>query len=232
MANAPSRHLGRGQLIAFNHPFLILRLNWPQNVINDRPHTEKEVDLIDNQNPQFPHNQYSFPYHPINNLNLFGHLEVIYAIGFAPLSDPCQNHGMRVVSVGGSQPHRLAIVILLIVGLVGMHHLVSVTCSAAFSEHGVHHSTAPANAPAPVDAQTPVNPETSTDHNAGQGTQAQPIDLGSVCIAILFVISLAIPSLRATVRRKRISTALVLLDTRALPATHPPELKRLSISRT
>ncbi len=137
---------------------------------------------------------------------------------------------MRTVSVGGSQSHRLIVVILLIVGLVGMHQLVSVTCSAAFSEYEAHHSTA--TAPAPVDAQPLVNPETSTDHNVGQETQAQPLDLGSACIAILFVISLAIPSLRAMVRRKRMSTALVFLDTRELPATHPPELKRLSISRT
>jgi hypothetical protein len=124
----------------------------------------------------------------------------------------------------------MAIVILLIAGLVGMHHLVSVTCSTAFGEHGAHHSTATATSP--VDAQPLVNPETSADHNVGQETQAQQIDLGSACIAVLFVISLAIPSLRTMVRRKRISTALVLIDTRELPVTHPPELKRLSISRT
>jgi len=135
---------------------------------------------------------------------------------------------MRVVSVGGSQSHRLAIVILLIVGLVGMHHLVSVTCSTAFGEHGAHHSTATAT----VEAQPLVNPETAPDHNVGQETQAQPIDLGYACIAILFVISLAIPSLRAMVRRKRISASLVSLDTWKLPATHSPVLKRLSISRT
>jgi hypothetical protein len=134
--------------------------------------------------------------------------------------------------VGGSQSHRLIVVILLIVGLVGMHHLVSVTCSAGFSEHGAHHSAALSPTAAPVEAQPLVNPETSTDHNVSQDTQAQPFDLGSACIAILFVISLAIPSLRAMVRRKRISTTLALLDTRELPLTHPPELKRLSISRT
>lgn len=170
------------------------------------------------------------PNHSLSNFNLFGHLEVTYAIGFAPLGDSCQNHGMRVVTIGGSQSHRLIVVIVLIVGLVGMHHLISVTCSAVVSEPGAHHSVAPAAAP--VEAQTPVNPETSTDHNVSQGTQAQPLDLGSACIAILFVISLAIPSLRAMVRRKRISTALVLMDIRELPVTHPPELKRLSISRT
>jgi len=129
---------------------------------------------------------------------------------------------MRVVSVGGSQSHRMAIVILLIAGLVGMHHLVSVTCSTAFGEHGAHHSTATTTATSPVDAQPLVNPETSADHNVGQETQAQQIDLGSACIAVLFVISLAIPSLRTMVRRKRISTALVLIDTRELPVTHPP----------
>jgi hypothetical protein len=134
-----------------------------------------------------------------------------------------------VVSCGGSLTRRLITVALVVVGLVGMHHMVSVSCSAVFQEHGAAHS--PHQVEVPMVAG-PALPETSTVPDFGIGTHPQQSHWGLDCLAILFVVSLGIPVVRRVILRRRSRPIPVPIEDQHFPFSDPPDLRCLSISRT
>jgi hypothetical protein len=134
-----------------------------------------------------------------------------------------------VVSCGGSVVRRLITVALVVVGLVGMHHMVSVSCSAVFQDHGAAHT--PHQVDGPMVAG-PALPETSTVPDFVIGTHPLQSGWGLDCLAILFVVSLGIPVVRRIMTRRRSRPIPVPIEDQHFPFSDPPDLRRLSISRT
>ncbi len=134
-----------------------------------------------------------------------------------------------MVTCGGSLTRRLITVALVVFGLVGMHHMVSVSCSAVFQEHGVAHS--PHQVEVPMVAG-PALPETSTVPDFGIGTHPQESHWGLDRLAILFVVSLGIPVVRRVILRRRSRPSPVPTEDKHFPFSDPPDLRCLSISRT
>jgi hypothetical protein len=157
------------------------------------------------------------------------HFSFIYAIEFAALCGPCQDWGMRVVSCGGSLTRRLITVALVVFGLLGMHHMVSVSCSAVFQEHGAAHSLYQVDG---LMVAGPALPETSTVPDLGIGTHPQQSHWGLDCLAILFVVSLGIPVVRRISLRRRSRPSPIPTEDQHFPFSDPPDLRCLSISRT
>lgn len=112
----------------------------------------------------------------------------------------------------------LLVAAVVMLGLVGMHHLVVAAC---------HHATAQA-----ILAPASVVPPVSVDHGHGAPEPSVPSELAAVCIAILFITGVVLLGTRSVVTRVRLERFVahsIAWFERALP---PPDLAVLSISRT
>jgi hypothetical protein len=153
-------------------------------------------------------------------------------LGFAISQTLCQDHVMRVVTAGGSLGYRLATVVLIIAGLIGMHHMVSVACSAVLNPHGPSHELEFTNIEL-IPALPTISRADTYFHPSEIDSPALDRHVGLDCLAILLVIAVAIPILRELMnRRKPLGHAHENVQSRYFQATHPPDLKRLPISRT
>ena len=128
---------------------------------------------------------------------------------------------------------RLAIVALLALGLVGMHHLVVVAC------HHVASSSTSVAAPLALDAHD------SGSHGAGHGLPAPaPADepdgsptglmgAAATCLAIVLMLALLVaPRLLSRLRRVLVPDRLPVLRRLVARLLEPPDLLLLSVSRT
>jgi len=119
------------------------------------------------------------------------------------------------------------------IGLVGMHHLISTGCLAGSNTHADAHV---------MEAQSPSN-DVSTVSEADRGTRsgagiAQPPTnaehsdhLGVICMAVLMLFSVIVPSVRAIIARRR-PLAVGVRTASPQKSADPPDLRVLSISRT
>jgi len=93
---------------------------------------------------------------------------------------PCHNAKMRVVSADGSLWARVAAVSVVLIGLIGMHHLIALGCASIGAGHSDSHSTY-------------VMPPVEHDGEPSSHHETDPSgDVGSIaCLAIMvFVFSL------------------------------------------
>lgn len=128
---------------------------------------------------------------------------------------------MRVIEVKGSLRVRLAAVFLVVIGLVGMHHLVTVGCASVLSGHSDGHAMADL-APPVVDADVLA----SSDHEMDAATGA------GICLAVLVFSILILTRRSSWIRRDSLAMARVHQRCMSLRRTDPPDLLVLSISRT
>ena len=128
---------------------------------------------------------------------------------------------------------RLALVATLVVGLVGMHHLVVVACHHAAS------ATTSTAVPLALDAHH------SGSHAAGHGLPAPaPADeppgaptglmgAAATCLAIILMLLLLVaPRLMSRLRRVLVPDRLPVLRGLVTRLLEPPDLHLLSVSRT
>ncbi len=140
--------------------------------------------------------------------------------------------------IGSVRASRLLVVVLIALGLVGMHHLVVAAChlggghtdhAAVLSmdsavDHQVHASphTAPADA-APANAPS----------DGSDGAPGGIVGAAATCLAILLmVIGLVLPQVLARVRRWRATRLSAAAAVKSAPIPKPPDLTLLSVSRT
>ncbi len=122
---------------------------------------------------------------------------------------------------------------LVLLGLVGMHHLVVAAChhGASHTAHGsvlsmesvVAHSTHASSDAVPVEAP-------------GDGSQGAPggvVGAAATCLAILLMlVGLVLPHMLARVRRWHMSRVTILEQWVSTSPVRPPDLNLLSVSRT
>lgn len=128
---------------------------------------------------------------------------------------------MRVVEVHGLLRVRVAAVALVVVGLVGMHHLVALGCASISMGHSDSHAVS-VIPPTDLEVQSPKHPGADVDTDSGT----------VVCLAIMvFAVSILGRRL-AWIRRD--PRRHVAMGHRFLgpQRTEPPDLVVLSISRT
>lgn len=130
---------------------------------------------------------------------------------------------MRVVEVSrGSLLARIASSALLVLALIGMHHLTAVGCAAMVGDHSQH------------DAIGSVHEDLLAGQadERGAPTADSPITPGAVCLAVLFTVALVIPVIRLLMPREGNKDQ----DAARFPDLQrdkdPPDLTALSISRT
>ena len=140
---------------------------------------------------------------------------------------------MRVVSVSGSPVYRIVTVLLLIAGVIGAHHMVSVTCSAFLNHHGSSHAVEVTNFDRSFgQTSTAYLADTPVD-SSGIDSVDSGVHVGLDCLAILIVISIAIPVLRELMNRRKSSIHIhEHVNSEHGQASHPPDLRKLSVSRT
>lgn len=160
----------------------------------------------------------------------------ISCCGLAGLQQICQNKAMRGVIIGGSTALRLSAIIFVIVGLIGMHQLVNLVCSAMSTEQGSTHSQSSGASQAHGTHEThSLNPsalESSIDPMWESDSRTQQSDLGMACVAILIIFVVAIPLFRMIAIRRRVISVYHSPPAVFPRAADPPDLKLLSISRT
>lgn len=130
---------------------------------------------------------------------------------------------MRVVEVSrGSLLARIASSALLVLALIGMHHLTAVGCAAVVGDHPHHEAIAVVHGDVP----------TGQPDDHGAPSADSPITPGAVCLAVLFTVALAIPVIRLLMPREGNKDR----DAARFPDLQrdkdPPDLTALSISRT
>jgi hypothetical protein len=133
----------------------------------------------------------------------------------------CQNAGVRVVEVRGSLKVRLVAVCLVVVGLVGMHHLIAVGCASIGASHSDSHLMYVMPA---VEHDVEPSGQHGTDPSGSTGSIA--------CLAVMvFAVSLLA---RRSSWVRRDPSRLLTTDRRLLgpQRSEPPDLVVLSISRT
>jgi hypothetical protein len=119
------------------------------------------------------------------------------------------------------------------IGLVGMHHLISTGCLAGSNKHADAHV---------MEAQSPSNDvstvsEADRGTNSGAGVVQPPTNaehsdhMSAICMAVLMLFSVIIPSARAIIARRR-PLALGIRSASPPRSADPPDLRVLSISRT
>ncbi|MEY3732761.1 MAG: hypothetical protein RL347_120 [Actinomycetota bacterium] len=133
---------------------------------------------------------------------------------------------------------RLVVVVVIALGLVGMHHLIVAAC-----HHGVGHSDHAAvlsmdsvvdheghdrQGTAPTDG-TPVEAPSNGSDGAPRGI----VGAAATCLAILLmVVGLVLPQILARVRRWQALRLSVAAPSMAARTPKPPDLTQLSVSRT
>lgn len=131
----------------------------------------------------------------------------------------CENRGVHVVAIRGSMFGRLLAVLVLVVGIIGMHHVVATGCAMVTGSHSLTHGQE-------LDSSS-FTAETETDV-----ASAAPVDLaGTVCVAIIVLWILAAP-LRRRLYAARDSVGEAAPAESFAPLARPPDLHLLSISRT
>ena len=139
---------------------------------------------------------------------------------------------------GSVRALRLAVVVVIALGLVGMHHLIVAVC-----HHGVGHSDHAAvlsmdsvvdheghdrAATAPVEVAPADAPSDGSD-----GAPSGIVGAAATCLAILLmVIGLVLPHVLARIRRSRAMRLMVTAPPMAARTPKPPDLTQLSVSRT
>jgi hypothetical protein len=142
---------------------------------------------------------------------------------------------MRPISrLTGALPE-LFIMLTLSIGLIGMHHLISTGCLIGTSTHAGAHVTdaePPAGDVGSV-ADSRADLWTSSDSGFEQppANADQSEHLGAVCMAVLMLFSVIVPSTRAIIARRQPRTVRINPDS-SQRSTDPPDLRVLSISRT
>lgn len=117
----------------------------------------------------------------------------------------------------------MAAAFLVVIGLVGMHHLVEVGCASVLSGHSQAHSVAATDHVAPVvDADLVVFGGSEVDAATGAG----------VCLAVLVFSILIFARRSAWISRDLLAKPDVRHVSRSVKRTEPPDLLILSISRT
>ena len=133
---------------------------------------------------------------------------------------------MTVVSIGGSLTQRIVIVLIVISGIVGMHHLVSVSCAVVITDHGSH------TAVPRLDLNSDRMRVIAADSNVTPDMNALPSNTGSICLAVLLLFTVAIPTLSGIKKRKVFHSNRSSPRTQYMRTSDPPDLKLLAISRT
>ena len=133
---------------------------------------------------------------------------------------------------------RLVVVALVVLGLVGMHHLVVAACHHG-ATHGDHLAVLSMDSVVDHGAHdladtTPA--DTTPTEAPADGSDGAPggfVGAAATCLAILLmVIGLVLPQLLARVRRWRSARLSVASAWSAARSPKPPDLTLLSVSRT
>lgn len=131
----------------------------------------------------------------------------------------CENRGVHVVVIRGSMLGRLLAVLVLVVGIIGMHHVVATGCAFVTGSHSSTHGQELVSSNSLAEAVTDV-------------ASAEPVDVaGTVCVAIIVLWILAAP-LRRRLFAVRDSVGEAAPAESFAPLARPPDLHLLSISRT
>ena len=109
----------------------------------------------------------------------------------------------------------------LIIGLIGMHHLIVTGCLNVSSGHGDSHVTQSHM------GDTPQSVDPGHTQSAASGTENH----GAICLAILMSFSVIVPTLRAMTTRKRIMS-IKTGSGGSQRTTDPPTAVLLSVFRT
>lgn len=133
----------------------------------------------------------------------------------------CHDGDMRVVDASGSFRVRFAAALLVIIGLIGMHHLIAVGCASIGASHSDSHSTY-------VMPAVEHDVEPSGQHGTDQSGSA-----GSIACLAVMVFAVSLLARRSSWVRRDPSRPLTT-DRRLLgpQRSEPPDLVVLSISRT
>lgn len=134
--------------------------------------------------------------------------------------------------VGRSALMRLVVVVLLAVGMVGMHHLVVAACHhVGAASSGLHGDAHGSGVSATGDVGVPLGTTTSTPMPFDEAPEGL-LGAAAMCLAILLAVALALPGLLGRARRLR----LAALRPRGRPLMAripaPPDLTLLSVCRT
>lgn len=131
----------------------------------------------------------------------------------------CENRGVHVVVIRGSMLGRLLAVLVLVVGIIGMHHVVATGCAMVTGSHSSTHGQELVSSNFIAETVTDV-------------ASAAPVDIaGAVCVAIIVFWILAAP-LRRRLFAVRDSVGEAAPAESFAPLARPPDLHLLSISRT
>jgi hypothetical protein len=117
----------------------------------------------------------------------------------------------------------------LIIGLIGMHHLIVAGCLNVSSGHGDSHVTQSHMGDTPQShmGDTPQSVDPGHTQSAAGGTENH----GAICMAILMIFSVIVPTLRAMTTRKRIMS-IKTGPRGSQRTTDPPTAVILSVFRT
>lgn len=133
---------------------------------------------------------------------------------------------------------RLVVTALVVLGLVGMHHLVVAACHLA-AGHGDHSPVLSMDSVVAHgshdDAQTSIREAAPAEvpSDRSDGMPGGIVGAAATCLAILLmVVGVVLPKILARSRRWQSLQLTAGVPVKAAPASKPPDLTLLSVSRT
>lgn len=133
---------------------------------------------------------------------------------------------MRIVDVQGNRLRRLALVLALVAGIVGMHHIVATGCTVVTASHASTHTQVENTA-----HMTHVGGAELTSDSRQQSDAASVEAAGVMCMAIVVLWMFVAPQRQRLRSRSHAVTADVSGEIFP-PLPRPPDIHALSISRT
>lgn len=134
---------------------------------------------------------------------------------------------MRIVDVQGSRLRRLALVLALVAGIVGMHHMVAAGCTVVAASHASTHTQVENTAHMTHVGGAEVTSDSGQHSDAAASVEAA----GALCLAVVVLWMFAVP-LRQRLRNRSHDLTAEVPGEKFPPLPRPPDIHALSISRT
>lgn len=134
---------------------------------------------------------------------------------------------MRIVDVQGNRLRRLALVLALVAGIVGMHHIVATGCTVMTAPHASTHTQVENTAHMTHSGAAEV-PKDAGQQSDGVATVKAA---GAMCMAIVVLWLFVVP-LRKSLRNRSHAVTADVPGEIFPPLPRPPDIHALSISRT